>query len=345
MIRLDWHGLYRKKWGASIVPVAVVHPAKFAPGLICKIYDYLFEIGALHAGDRVIDPFGGVALGAYDAMRRGLHWTGVELEQKFVELGAANIDLWNARYRGRLPHWGTARLLQGDSRKLAEVIGAASATVSSPPYARSLEVANGIDKEKIASRFGPNSQAVTPTRYGASAGQLGQMPEVSPHTAAISSPPYEGSNQDYADGWKYIDGEKAVHNRYSHQRDSTYGEAVGQIGNRSGETFWSASRLIVEQVYQVLIPGGVAAWVVKDFVRNKQIVPFCDQWRQLCEACGFETFAIARAWLVEDHGVQLAHDGNHKRMRTERKSFFRRLAEKKGAPRIDYETVLFMRKI
>lgn len=30
--------------------------------------------------------------------------------------------------------------------------------------------------------------------------------------------------------------------------------------------------------------------------------------------------------------------------RTERKSFFRRLAEKKGSPRIDHETVLVMRK-
>src|SRR3990167_8021982 len=59
-------------------------------------------------------------------------------------------------------------------------------------------------------------------------------------------------------------------------------------------------------------------------------------WRRLCESVGFETVAEIRAWLVEDHGTQLETHGNGKRQRTERKSFFRRLAERKGAPAIDY---------
>lgn len=438
---IDWHNLYRESWKGEIVPDAFVHPAKYSRALIRRIYEYLFEIGALHQGDSVIDPFGGVALGAEDAMRLGLTWTGCELEQKFVDLGTANIALWNARYRGRLPHWGTARLLQGDSRKLAEIIGATrQAAVSSPPYIESMNQhpsANdtvrriermskaGIDVSRRVNVGGPNGVARQPQSYvdaaisappyadgcahtggddphpertnggvgsghyhgvglngaiasppyahrpieknsgsidlekqyqtyraqgggasfesfcktqemhsqgyGESSGQLGAMKEGNIN-AVLSSPPYEGARIGQESGQEHC----------GHQ--DAYGASAGQLGETQGETFWSASRMIVEQVYQVLAPGGVAAWVVKDFVRNKERVPFCDQWRQLCEACGFETFAIARAWLVEDHGTQLAQDGNHKRIVKQRKSFFRRLAEKKGAPRIDYECVIVMRK-
>lgn len=123
-----------------------------------------------------------------------------------------------------------------------------------------------------------------------------------------------------------------------------YGADARNLGNARGDDFWSAARLVIEQTYAVLMSGGIAVWVVKDFVRNKQRVPFCDQWQQLCEAVGFETVEIARAWLVEDGGMQLAIDGNHKRKTRSRKSFFRRLAESKGSPRIDYEQVLFMVK-
>lgn len=406
METLDWHNLYSESWKGEIVPDAFVHPAKYSRALIRRIYDYLFEIGALKAGDAVIDPFGGVALGAEDALRLGLDWTGCELEQKFVDLGTANIALWNARYRGKLPHWGTARLLQGDSRKLAELVGATrQATVSSPPYSESYarradDKRPRDEREQRAGHKLGGGQIDHPRDYGETAGQLGSMHE-GDLSAAIASPPYEGARVGQESGQEHcghqdaygassgqlgampagdvdaaissppyegmdrnkshkdvpiehkaellaaagIDPDKWLGKaRCTEMRTDGYGASEGQLGETQGETFWSASRSIVEQVYQVLVPGGVAAWVVKDFVRNKERVPFCDQWQQLCEACGFETYVIARAWLVEDHGTQLAHDGNHKRMKKERKSFFRRLAEKKGAPRIDYECVIFMRK-
>jgi hypothetical protein len=68
-------------------------------------------------------------------MTFGLHWTGCELEPRFVELGNRNIDKWQrdlAMLNGTL---GTARLLQGDSRRLLEVVGGGmGAAVSSPPF-------------------------------------------------------------------------------------------------------------------------------------------------------------------------------------------------------------------
>ena len=84
------------------------------------------------------------------------------------------------------------------------------------------------------------------------------------------------------------------------------------------------------QCYAILRPGGVAVWVVKNFVRSKKVVPFCDQWRALGESCGFETVEVIRAWLVEDRGTQVDLWGNHHEHKVERKSFFRRLSEKKA---------------
>jgi len=64
IIEDKWNGLYRKRWNGEIVDEAMSHPAKYARGLIRKIYGHYFKEGWLRAGDCVIDPFGGVALGA-----------------------------------------------------------------------------------------------------------------------------------------------------------------------------------------------------------------------------------------------------------------------------------------
>lgn len=123
-----------------------------------------------------------------------------------------------------------------------------------------------------------------------------------------------------------------------------YGDTAGQIGNESGDDFWLAARAIVEQVYQALTPGGHAVWVVKDYVKNKAVVPFSDQWRQLCEAVGFVTVHEHHAMLVHHKGTQHTLDGGTVEHKTESKSFFRRLAEKNGSPRIDWETIYCMEK-
>jgi len=124
---------------------------------------------------------------------------------------------------------------------------------------------------------------------------------------------------------------------------SGYGTEQGQLGIERGETFWTAARQVVEQTYHVLTPGAHAIWVCKDFVRDKARVPFSHQWAQLCEACGFEWLHEHRAWVVEDYGTQLGFFEDQPIIK-ERKSFFRRLAEKNGSPRIDWESVLCFRR-
>lgn len=476
----EWHGCYRQRW-TGIVPETFSHPAKFAPGLILRIYRHALDRGYIQPGDHVLDMFAGVGLGALLAMRHGMHWVGVELEQKFVDIGTSNIKLWNSRFVGRLPLWGTAVLLQGDSRQLSRITTEHfTASVTSPPYVNSMrqrpiaddvdrraerKAAAGLDLDKSRNVGGPHSVLRQPQSYGDAPGQLGAMPEgqfdaavssppflsstgsddpdkrgglyrdpkrrhdvnltstygksdgqlgampEGPFDATISSPPYSTSNQDYEDGWKHIDKDKLVHSRGSQQRDASYGESDGQLGTMSegqfnatissppyedsldrgrvdpaarrllarqtnstaeivspidmekvdqrtqdnygtsagqlgleqGNTFWSAAHQIVEETYRVLAPGGLAVWVCKDFVRNKKRVPFARQWRQLCEACGFETLEKSRAWMVEKRGTQTGFFDNVD-LTIQRKSFFRLLAERKGSPPIDWEVVWFMRK-
>jgi hypothetical protein len=130
-----WHGCYSDNWNGVIVAEAFAHPAKFARGLIRRIYEHMRDSGYITPGDRVIDPFGGIAAGAVDAMSMGLHWYGCELEPRFVALGNANIDKWQRDLAMLGDRVGGAYLLQGDSRYLTSLFGGGVAgVVSSPPF-------------------------------------------------------------------------------------------------------------------------------------------------------------------------------------------------------------------
>lgn len=527
----EWRGLYKDSWTGVICPESFQHPAKYSRALIRFIYQHVIECGWIKPGDHVVDPFGGVALGGFDAMRHGLHWTGCELEAKFHGLGNQNIALWNERF-SRMPNWGTARLLNGDSRKLASVIresviavssppyiepcghgggkgslkkeksinepqyghtpgqiaempeGDLNLAISSPPYVGSLANAkNYADPEKAKSDserefMQHRSSTYADLRYGETDGNLGAMPN-GDHAIAITSPPYnppmsqdhngsrggqrgttpsengafvkygntpgqlEGLSMDGFDAaissplypqphtsggginvegyrndklrpgseekpfdlvgqrtyqgrggersegnletmddtgfqaaissppWeegaegilrkekfknpeefatrmaagKYRNGKTvaSVQGRLAQmERDSgkTYGDTENNLGNQRGEDFWSASRIILDQLHQVITPGGHAVFVVKSFVRDKKIVDFPAQWAQLCEAVGFRLLHDHHALLTEEHGTQTTFHGEDKTLTIARKSFFRRLAESKGSPRIDYENVL-----
>lgn len=406
VVHHEWSGCYDDGWGDLIVPDAYAHPAKFSRGLIRRIYEHLLGSGRIHPGATVVDPFGGVALGALDAMMHGLHWVGCELEPKFVDLGQRNIAMWRTRWGHATT--GTARLVQGDSRRLAEVLGLADAIVSSPPYNKPFSQdhngkrgggrANGTapssergafvtygqtpgqieglpmgDIEAVVSSppFSPlgcqpvkrtgSTQAVRSeynkigespeSTYGDTAGQLGALPTGSVADAVVSSPPYEHCLDDRGRDPEKTAARKA---RFSEAHPEmaahiqkpvvNYGRADdGNLGNEQGETFWSAARLIVAQSFAILRPGGVAVWVCKDFVRAKKRVPFSADWARLCESVGFVLVEWIKASLVK-RVEEPSLFGGVEVKQTERKSFFRRLAEKKNSPRIDEEDVLVLLK-
>jgi hypothetical protein len=115
MITRDWRD-YNEQWTpGDITDEAISHPAKFNRGLIKRIYAHLLAQGYIQPGQIILDPFGGVALGAADALQAGLNWIGVELEQNFADMGGgcdctgmSKTD-W-ARFYGR---WGKAAYKDG----------------------------------------------------------------------------------------------------------------------------------------------------------------------------------------------------------------------------------------
>jgi DNA modification methylase len=396
----EWSGLYRESWNGDLTPESYQHPAKVQPALARRIVEHAIEQGYITPGSTVVDPFGGIAGFALACMRQGVNWIGVELEPKFVELAQANIDLWESRYRPHFPGMGTARILQGDSRRLCEVVAAAGAVVSSPPYAGTTGHDGGCvrldgteDERRAREGYGrrpgygstpgqlealrdagldaaisspPYSSVIdgngegpgarydhichngdnatkksSANGYGTTEGNLGGMVE---GDAVISSPPFESSdNRGASNG---IDNSDWRARRKSAGAMCLVGyEDEANIGNDQGETFWAAARQILEQVYQILRPGGAAIWVCGDFVRNGERVHFGRQWLALCQACGFEPLEWITAWKVERRGEQLDIFGNVHQRDVQRVSFFRRLAnERNPEAAILNEDVIIVRK-
>lgn len=225
----DWRGCYNDNWKAEITPASFAHPAKFSRGLIRRIYQHILTEGWVAPGDCIIDPFGGVSLGGLDAIKAGLNWLGVELEPKFVEMGNANIALWQAMADKAaawgLNSWGKAQLLQGDSRYLASVLAEmVGCAISSPPYtgdalghdAGCVRLDAKEDERRAANGSGRRDG------YGGTPGNLGTM--------VVSSPPYAESLEKRGG----IDPDKSKHIGGPHSQmnnsDTRYGQTSGQLG-------------------------------------------------------------------------------------------------------------------
>lgn len=373
----DWHGCYRSGWKGLIHPDAFAHPAKFSRGLIRRIYAHGLERGYWRKGDLVGDPFGGIGTGGIMAARAGLRWVGVELEPRFVELakrgpcwdertmtlicgdsrrfaelvGAVDgavtsppyadaigntngIDYSKARGKKDGLKPSTARdTIGGSYGSTPGQIGALRAgtldgAVTSPPY-----ISGGHHPDQTGA-WNMNGRGQGGTReqanYGETDGQIGRLPPGDLDGIA-TSPPWENQLNNHD---KVFVPPKATPGVYQ----ADYGDTVGQLGTTTGDTYWHAVAEVYAQCLIALKPGGVMAVVVKDYVKNKQRVPLSDQTWELLARVGFTPIERVRAMLVADE-VMLTGDVK----RTERKSFFRRLAEKKGSPPIDHEDVLFLR--
>lgn len=258
----------------------------------------------------------------------------------YREPHVGNIRLWQSRF-GHVSGWGSARLVQGDSRRLAEVVGAAGLAVSSPPYSgnekcdyRMDEAGNTRSRDvRRGHRQGEGSFRGSET-YGQTPGQLGNLPPGQPPTMAVSSPPYEAARVATGEQQRSDARIADIPEHIDCYGDGSVQRTVGGI-----DDFWSASRVILEQVYAVLAPGGHCVWVVKAFVRQGKLVDFPGQWAALCESVGFKPVCQHRAMLVSGSGEQRDAFGQHKKLERARKSFFRRLAEAKGSPCINWEDV------
>lgn len=292
-----WTDLYNRQWADLIVPAAKEHPAKYARGLIKKIYQHAREEGWVARGDYVLDPFAGVALGAVDAMAHGLHWRGYEIEEQWFKAGAENIREWNRKFSHT--KWGTAMIIHGASQDITTKPAATGyqLAIGSPPFLQTRGGANipkGKD-EKFMRRHMAGNRGVA--AYGATPGQLHNLPIGTIRGAKFKDEP---------------------------------------------ETYWDAALKIVTRVHDVLEPGGHAIWVVKDYVENARRKLFTRDWEKLCYKAGFETVCMHKASVIKSVALSFDDEMHITKKISERKSSFRRMAEKNGAPRIDEELVICM---
>ena len=237
--------------------------------------------------------------------------------------------------------------------------GRLDAAISSPPYAGPPGHDSGHPRlDAIEDERRVREGSSRRNGYGASTGQLAALPDGA-LDAAVSSPPYEASINagNDADEARQRKAERYARGEFKTQRpdvfvspdnigargmfNGTYGKSESQVGAMQGDTFWSASRLILEQTRAALRPSAHACWVLKPFVRNHAVVDFPGYWRQVCESVGFRLLHVHVCWQVEQKGLkQLGLDGTDKAMEKWCASFFRRLHSKKYPHlKIDFEIV------
>ncbi len=161
--------------------------------------------------------------------------------------------------------------------------------------------------------------------------------------AIITSPPYAQTqvigrdqiNRDnFGKGCDLTRGHKAL-------AEKNYIGSDGQLGNTTGETYWSAVAAIYDQCRIALKPGGVLCCVMGNYVKQGKILDLCGQTWALLQHLGFEPLERIRALK----STTVEHDGLFEPIRRTkiRVSFFRRLAIQKGSPDPGGEEVLFLR--
>lgn len=260
----------------------------------------------------------------------------------------------------------------------AEVV---SGIITSPPYATSAtghKPSTGfsstearIERLKAA---GYNAEAMlTPGRrahgnlgemehYSDNPTNMGNLPEGSHEEvveAIVTSPPWEKTSHErtfHSDEeleafakqqWVYREGGRSLEATKAFlQKDwQGYSETEGQIGQEESETYWASCAQVYSECWKTLRIGGILCVVVKAFVRNKQIVDLPSQTLELLQAIGFEPLERIRAWMVSPATQKSLMPEIKEDYQKSRKSFFRRLAESKGSPHVDFEEVLIVQKL
>ncbi len=260
------------------------------------------------------------------------------------------------------PHDSSGHLRNGEYGTTAGQIGnlksgSLDAVVTSPPYSDIAAGAGGLNT-KPASKPGqqsgrsPASASQTGNwskeiqRYGKTDGQIARLKDGS-LDAVVTSSPYgtavihggHGLSMEKFKDPKRVGVTSHAIGKNEMQR---YGQADGNIGNGSG-TYWSAMRDVYLACHRAIRPGGVLVCVMKDYVKSGKRVPLCDDTAKLLEFCGFTIIERIHAMLVKETRHGDLFDGERV-SKSERKSFFRRLAEKKGSPPIDFEEVIIARQ-
>jgi len=330
---LRWYGLYNGngKYSEYFSPETNAHPAKMSFLLAEKIVKHLEQLGLIHKGDRIIDFMAGTGRTGIVAELNGYKFTGIELEPHFIDMIEANREVLKKKMM-RDPDWN---IIQGDARKLSELLGEHGAGITSPVYG-DMDLRYGkngivIDGKKYdrPCMHGSNEG------YGCSEGQIGDLKD-----AGIISPPYENqrayrATYDPAKWGRVVNGRKLFNQETG--ESSKYGDSKGQIGNERRQTYLGAMLKVYSEAYKAGISPLVV--VTKNPTRNHKLRRLDIDTARLLEMVGYR--------IVDYHQAVLFTKRRQKTLLGEEKvdvkgrmSFFKLLSIRNGNVAADHEDVI-----
>ena len=118
-----------KPFSKCFHPDSIAHPAKAN----CYLLYYLIKKFTME-GDTVLDPMAGTASTGIIGSLLGRNTICVDIEQKFVDLSRKNVSFLERSERKK----GEVKVIQGDARKLSDLLKEADAVLTSPPYSGSV---------------------------------------------------------------------------------------------------------------------------------------------------------------------------------------------------------------
>jgi tRNA G10 N-methylase Trm11 len=226
--------------------------------------------------------------------------------------------------------------------------GDIDAVLSSPPYQDQMSAARARGRGPTGDKLIAQKK-IEHNKMGDGPDQIGNLHSKDGDLdAVLSSPPYATR----MDGGGIA--KKGQFKPYTNEPSDTWHTQrnPANIGNlmdekhRDGrESYLSAMLKVYEQMYAVLKPAGVVALVTKNPVKDKQIRRLDLDTIALMEHAGFLLIEHKCAMLCDE--VQHGHlFGGDEIKRRQRKSFFKRLYEKKFPElAVDFEDVTFYRKV
>ncbi len=256
---------------------------------------------------------------------------------------AAAVKLYRETVIDRLKahgRWSDANIERHIEMALATAKdGGYGAVLSSPPYGGPVAHWEGQDPHPERTH-----SAIPSPSYGKNGAQIGNLRDPAGDIdAVLSSPPF---SQEVNRDWHT---EKYWNKDGNHPGglpvERNYGSSEGQIEMLRDETYLAAMLQVYQQMRAVLKPSGVVCLVTKNPVRDGKIRRLDEDTIRLMDAAGFVFLERQMAMLASEHGEQLTLEGASELIRVERKSFFKRLFERKYPHlRVDNEDVLWFRK-
>jgi DNA modification methylase len=255
-------------------------------------------------GDVVLDPMAGTSSTGIVASLLGRHSVCVELEEKFCEWSRRNVE----RLEKAGKKHGEIKIVQGDARRLSQLLGRADVAITSPPYS-STEFYYGekspefwqklAEKTRRKAWLNPDSKTrktIDEKEKPLSQENIGNLP-LGNVDAVITSPPYGEAQEGSGIAKRGYQGSKHsptdLVGKRSYMPDKFQSPEnisrlpLGNIGNLKKETYLQAMLRVYGEMFRVLKPGGLAVIIVKPFIRNKRVVDLPWHTWLLLEKAGF----------------------------------------------------------